>query len=102
MLRKIFILVILLLVISTTFTKNHTKKLDQEIFIVQENINYLNSVKELVQLDFNYLSSPEKLLDLNTFYVDEELKPTKYEDLIIISNIKEISFKNWDQNEQRK
>ncbi len=94
MLRKIFIFIILLLVISTTFTKNHTKKLDQEIFIVKENINYLNSVKELVQLDYNYLSSPERLSELNTLYFDEELKPTKHENLIIISNIKEISFKN--------
>ena len=42
MLKKIFILIILTLIISTTFIKNHTKKLDEEIFSIKENINYLN------------------------------------------------------------
>ena len=65
MLRKLLILTILTLIISTTFIKNHTKKLDEEIFSVKENINYLNSVKELVQLEHDYLGSPEKLLELN-------------------------------------
>ena len=65
MLRKVLILIILILIISTTFIKNHTKKLDEEIFSVKENINYLNSVKELVQLEHDYLSSPEKLIELN-------------------------------------
>ena len=43
MLRKIFIITILILIISTTFIKNHTKKLDEQIFSFKENINYLNS-----------------------------------------------------------
>ncbi len=60
MLKKLLILIILALIISTTFIKNHTKKLDNEIFTLKENINYLNSVKELVQLEHGYLSSPEK------------------------------------------
>ena len=52
MLRKISILSILLLIISTTLIKNHTKKLDEEIFSIKENINYLNSkLKNLVQLE---------------------------------------------------
>jgi len=63
-LRKLFILTILALIISTTIIKNYTKKLDEEIFSVKENIDYLNSVKELVQLEHNYLTSPDKLLEL--------------------------------------
>ena len=62
MLKKIFILSIFILIISTTLIKNHTKNLDEQIFSVKENINYLNSVQELVQLEHDYLSSPEKLL----------------------------------------
>ena len=67
MLRKIFILTILLLIIFTTFIKNHTKKLDEKIFKVKENINYLNNVKELVRLEHDYLTSPTKLIEFKNY-----------------------------------
>ena len=57
MLKKIFILIILGLIISTTFIKNHTKKLDDEIFSIKENINYLNSIKELTDRKSTRLNS---------------------------------------------
>jgi len=99
MLRKLLILIILSLIISTTFIKNHTKKLDEEIFSVKENINYLNSVKELVQLEYDYLSSPEKLLELNDLYFDNEFSYSSKENIKIIKNINELNFKNLDRNE---
>ena len=94
MLKKVFILIILLLIISTTFIKNHTKKLDEEIFSVKENINYLNSLKELVKLEHDYLSSPEKLLELNYLYFDDELKHSSRDNIKIIRNINQINSKN--------
>ena len=94
MLRKLFILTILILIISTTYIKNYTKKLDEEIFSIKENINYLNSVRELVQLEYDYLSSPEKLLELNSLYFDNELSYSSRENIKIISNINEINQKN--------
>ena len=99
MLKKLFILIILLLIISTTFIKNHTKKLDEEIFSVKENINYLNSLKELVKLEHDYLSSPEKLLELNYLYFDDELKHSSRDNIKIISNINQINSENINQNE---
>mgnify|MGYP001236693298 FL=1 len=99
MLRKLLILIILSLIISTTLIKNHTKKLDEEIFSVKENINYLNSVKELVQLEYDYLSSPEKLLELNDLYFDNELSYSSKENIKILKNINELNFKNLDKNE---
>jgi len=99
MLRKLLILTILTLIISTTFIKNHTKKLDEGIFSVKENINYLNSVKELVQLEHDYLSSPEKLLELNNLYFDNELGYSSKENITVIDNINEINLKNSDKNE---
>ena len=99
MLRKFLILTILILIISTTFIKNHTKKLDDEIFSIKENINYLNSVKELVQLEHDYLSSPEKLLELNNLYFDNELGYSSKENIQVIKNINEINFKNLNKNE---
>tara|TARA_Y100000590_G_scaffold282959_1_gene318296 strand:+ start:927 stop:1217 length:291 start_codon:yes stop_codon:yes gene_type:complete len=96
MLRKLFILTILALIISTTFIKNHTKKLNEEIFSVKENINYLNSVKELVQLEYDYLSSPEKLLELNNLYFDNDFIYSSRENIKIITNINQIDFKTSD------
>ena len=94
MLRKLLILTILILIISTTFIKNHTKKLDEKIFSVKENINYLNSLKELVKLEHDYLSSPEKLLELNYLYFDDELKHSSRDNIKIIRNINQINSKN--------
>ena len=99
MLKKLFILTILLLIISTTFIKNHTKKLDEEIFSVKENINYLNSLKELVKLEHDYLSSPEKLLELNYIYFDDGLKHSSRDNIKIINNINQINLENINQNE---
>ena len=94
MLRKLLILTILVLIVSTTIIKNHTKKLDDEIFSVKENIDYLNSVKGLVQLEHDYLSSPEKLMELNYLYFDNELLFISQKNLKIINNINQIKFKS--------
>ena len=61
MLKKLFIFTIISLIISTTLIKNYTKKLDEQIFSLKENINYLDNVKELVQLENDYLSSPVQI-----------------------------------------
>ena len=102
MLRKIFSLIILTLIILTTFTKNYTKKLDEQIFITKENINYLNSVKELVQLEHNYLSSPEKLIELNNLFFENKFSFSSRKNIKIINNIDQIKIGNMNQNEQWK
>ena len=100
MLRKIFIIIILLLIISTTYIKNYTKKLDDKIFEVKENINYLISIKELVQLENDYLSSPSKLLDFYNIYFDNELNYTLRKNIEIINDINQINFEKMNKNEQ--
>ncbi len=100
MLKKIFIITILSLIISTTLIKNHTKKLDEVIFETKENINYLNSMKELIQLEHDYLSSPEKLIKLNSLYFDDQLKFTLIENIKIINSINQLDLNNFIQNEQ--
>lgn len=98
MLRKISVISILGLIILTIFVKNHTKKLDEDIFSIKENIIYLNSVKELVQLDHDYLSSPEKLSELYNLYFAEELIHSSRENIEIISNIEQINIENVNKN----
>ncbi len=99
MLKKIFILTLLILIISTTFIKNYTKKLDEKIFSLKENINYLNSVKELVKLEHHYLTSPERILELNKLYFDSEYHYTPRKNIQIISKIEEINLDNINKNE---
>ena len=99
MLKKIFILIILTLIISTTFIKNHTKKLDEQIFSTKEHINYLNSVKELAKLEHDYLSSPEKLLELKNLFFGEDLKETARENIKVITSIDQINLNKLDQND---
>ena len=78
MLKKILLTIpIIFLIISTTLTKNSTKKLDKSIFETQENIRALNDIYELVLLDYNYLTSPNKLMEYSKIYFDKELKKKK-------------------------
>ena len=89
MFKKILISIpIILLIISTTFTKNSTKQLDKKIFEIQENIRALENKYELVLLDYNYLTSPDKLMEYSQKYFDEELKKKEIKDL------KNYIFKN--------
>ena len=89
MFKKILIFIpIILLIISTTFTKNSTKQLDKKIFETQENIRALVDKYELVLLDYNYLTSPNKLMEYYQKYFDEELKKKEIKDL------KNYIFKN--------
>ena len=79
---------IILLIVSTTLTKNSTKKLDKSIFETQENIRALNDLYELVLLDYNYLTSPNKLMEYSQIYFEKELKKKE------IIDLKTFTFKN--------
>ena len=76
---------IFFLVISTAIIKNTTKQIEDEIFIVKENIRVLKSDFENVSLEFDYLSSAEKLLEYQSLYFENEL---------IQKNIKDIKIYN--------
>ena len=81
--RKIFYFTpIVFLIFATTLTKNSTKKLDKEIFELNENIRALEDRYELVLLDYNILTSPKKLMDYQRFYFEEKFNQ---------KNIKNIS-----------
>ena len=79
---------ILFLIVVTTFTKNSTKKLDNQIFSIGENISVLKDKYELVLLDYNFLTSPKKLLEYQSKYFETDLIP------LDITQIKEIKEEN--------
>ena len=85
--KQLVVAVIFVLILITSLIKTSTKEIEDQIFIVKENIRPLKSELEDVLLEFNYLSSPEKLVQYQTQYFEKDLIK------IEIMNIKEI-FKN--------
>ena len=61
------------LIVLTSFVKNSTKKIDEELFSLKENILDLNLELDNVKLDFDYLSSPEKLISYQNLYFENKL-----------------------------
>ena len=86
--KQLVVAVILVLILITSLVKNSTKEIEDQIFIVKENIRPLKSELEDVLLEFNYLSSPEKLVQYQTQYFEKDLIK------IEIMNIKEITDNN--------
>ena len=86
--KQLVVAVILVLILITSLIKTSTKEIEDQIFIVKENIRPLKSELEDVLLEFNYLSSPEKLVQYQTQYFEKDLIK------IEIMNIKEIIENN--------
>ena len=89
---KNFILVvtIFLLILSTAIIKNTTKQIEDEIFIVKENIRVLNSELENVALEQDYLGSAEKLLEFQFLYFEDELIQKKLKNIKIYNISKDL------------
>mgnify|MGYP001395911327 FL=1 len=71
--KIIIIMSIIILILSTTIIKNSAKKIEDNIFLVKENLRVLNSDYENILLEHNYLSSAEKLLEYQALYFEDEL-----------------------------
>jgi len=72
--KKISLIIfIFLLIISTALIKNSSKKNEDKIFTVKENLRFLNSKFKKIKLEHDYLSSPDKLLEYQLLYFDDEL-----------------------------
>ena len=82
--RKFFVIsLIFLLILFTAIIKNSTKKIDEDIFVLEENIRGLKNEFENIKLEFEFLSSSERLLDFQKSY---------FEDNLIQKDIKEIEI----------
>ena len=72
--KKFFVtLLVFSLIFSMAIIKNSTKRIDDEIFVLKENIRDLKKNFENTRLDYDYLSSTEKLLQFQNLYFDNEL-----------------------------
>ena len=73
MIKILTIGLIFSLIVITSFIKNSTKKIDEELFSLKENILNLNLELDNVKLEFDYLSSPEKLISYQNLYFENKL-----------------------------
>ena len=71
--KIILVISIFILILITSLIKNSTKKIEDKLFVVNENIRLLKSELGDVLLEYNYLSSPEKLLQHQTNYFENDL-----------------------------
>ena len=94
-----FIVVILILIVSTTITKKSTKEIDNKIYITKENLRLLKDNYEYVLLDYNYLSSPKQLMEYQSQFFEDDLNPINIENSKIITFKKNnLTIKNYLEN----
>ena len=85
--KKFFaIFLIVFLILFTALIKNSSKRIDDEIFIVKENIRFLKKEIDDLKLEYNYLSSGEKLMDLKARFFDERLNVKKKNEIKLLQN----------------
>ena len=82
--KTLIIFFVTFLVLFTAFIKNSTKRIDDEIFLTEENIRILKKDYQNIKLEHDYLSSAEKLLRFQNLYFDSELIKKDIKDIKII------------------
>ena len=82
------------LIVITSFIKNSTKKIDEELFSLKENISDLNLELNNVKLEFDYLSSSEKLLSYQNLYFENKLTLKNINEIEIIDFTREKILTN--------
>ena len=78
------IFLIIFLILSTALIKNSTKRTDDEIFTIKENIRALKKDFENIKLEYEFLSSTEKLIEFQNLYFDDELVKKDINEIKII------------------
>ena len=92
--KIITICLIFSLILITSLIKNSTKKIDEELFSLKENISDLNLKLDNVKLEFDYLSSSEKLLSYQNLYFENKLTLKNINEIEIIDFTKEKILTN--------
>ena len=89
------IIFIFSLIFSTALIKNSTKKIEDEIFAVNESLkNYENELSD-TRLEFEYLSSTEKLLQYQSQFFEKDLNQKNINKIkIITKKLNNLSIDN--------
>ena len=85
--KKYFaIFMIIFLILFTALVKNSTKRMDDEIFMVKENMRFLRKEIDDLKLEYTYLSSGKKLMDFKVRFFDEDLNVKRKHEIKILEN----------------
>ncbi len=80
--KKFFVFsLIFSLIVVTTLIKNSTKKVDDEIYSLNENIRFLENRLKDTKLEYDYLSSSEKLLGYQKLYFENYLQKKSIDEI---------------------
>ena len=94
--KKISVIsLILILILFTAIIKNSATRIDDEIFMIKENIRVLDKDLENIKLEYDYLSSAERLIDFQeNFFKDDLIKQDIQQIKIINQNLKKLEIKS--------
>ena len=80
------IFLIISLILFTALIKNSTKRMDDEIFIVMENIRFLKKEIDDLKLEYTFLSSGKKLMNFKARFFEDDLSVKRKDEIKIIEN----------------
>jgi len=85
----------------TAIIKNSTKRIDDKIFTIKENIRGFKKDFENIKLEYDYLSSAERLYEFQVMYFEDEFINKDIKNIKIIhktmNNFKIKKFKFTDE-----
>ena len=100
MIKFFFTSLISILILFTAFIKNSTKRIDDEIFVINENLRILEKEFGDLKLENNYLSSGKKLMELQSEFFDKQLESKKTNKIsFLIKDKKKLIIKNLEISE---
>ena len=82
--KFLIIFLILPLILFTAFIKNSTKRIDDQIYVLKENLRILEKDYEKNKLENDYLSSSEKLFQFQKLYFVDELFKKEIQEIGIL------------------
>ena len=91
---------IIFLILSTALIKNSSKKLENQIYDIRENLSILGTKYDYILLENNYLGSPQKLTEhKNSIFLDKYVPLNILNIKILKENDELIVIKNFNKNE---
>ena len=100
--KKFFVIsIIISLILFTAIIKNSTKRIEDQIFTIKENIRGFKKDFENIKLEYDYLSSAERLNEFQIMYFEDEFIQKDIRNIKIIdenmNNFKIKKFKFTDE-----
>tara|TARA_S200000501_G_scaffold357925_1_gene382108 strand:- start:1414 stop:1716 length:303 start_codon:yes stop_codon:yes gene_type:complete len=96
----ITIFFLIFLISLTAIIKTSSKKIEEEVFIVKENLSVLKNKYSLVLLEYTYLSNPSRLIKIIKNYKNEDYIHLELLDLKNLSkDYKKPSYSDLSKND---